>query len=161
MSDVTLAETTTPDIESKSIDTNLIKTFIDEGTLLAAIEKNGYSSYEKIIFVSFHDGLCRILLLGSCPACSSLFMRNICLIRFTRQCVSPILMNHFADVKKINPVLSFDNDIADIITSIGGYVSYPVQVSKPDYFHEKKNFYWIFTLLLTRVVKCFSKRRKS
>ena len=140
MSDVTVAKTTSFDDELKSINANLIKSFINEGTLLAAIEQNGYSSYEKILFVSFRDGLCRILLLGSCPACSSLFMRNICLIRFTRECVSPILMNHFSDVKKINPVLSFDNDITGIITSIGGHVSYPVHVSKPDYFHEKKRF---------------------
>ena len=69
-------------------------------------------------------------------------------------------MNHFADVKKINPVLSFDNDIADIITSIGGYVSYPVQVSKPDYFHEKKKFLLDFHPFVDTRCKMFFKKEK-
>ena len=107
----------------------VIQSYIEDGNLASSLRGEGCPSFPILRFVSYQDGVVRLLVGGDCPGCDSPWLRNICNRKFCKS-ATEVMQKAIPSVRDVVPVYTFDDDFITITHDFGYTIRFPV---KPKY----------------------------
>ena len=117
-----------------------IQRFINNGDLRDECIRREFHPFPSMKFVSFDDGVVRILLSGRCPTCECLHMRDVCIFNYNLTVTTPIIKDLFSMVQEIIAVSTTDEDFEVAVALAGGVVRYPYESNIEGSFYKVKQF---------------------
>ena len=118
-----------------------LRMFINGGHLQTVLRTNNLSSFSILKYVSYVNRTLRLLVCGDCPGCSSRVVRNICNVHFCNT-VLTVMLPRFPRLLHVKPVLTHENDIAQVVNS------YDLQITHPIVRDEPKSAYAVMKVML-------------
>ena len=121
-----------------------VKAFLEDGNLeINILNQLGFEGVPKVKMVSLtQDGNLKILVHGKCPCCEVKHVRNICNVRFTNNCVKPVVLGKFKQVKNVSCLLTYDGDFEEQVRKLGGNVKLAPETEKRMKFFEFECFFF-------------------
>ena len=86
---------------------NNIRLFTEDGKLPKILTATDIPIFPILRFLSFNEGIIRILVGGECVGFTAPFIKNTCNVQFANQCFM-IFRERFTAVEKVIPVLTHD-----------------------------------------------------
>ena len=126
--------------DTTSLTTNLLRTYINDGLFSSLAASQGNKVMPIIRFVSYIDGVVRVLVGGVCPSCGVHHLRDTCNVRYCKEVVTPILKQRFDTIKGSIPVLHTDSDLESIALQNNINISTPHSSEKSLTFYEQQKF---------------------
>ena len=139
---------------------NVITAYINDGNLSSTLNAEGCSCFPIVKFVSFRNGVVRILVAGDCPGCDSPWLRDICNKKF---CLAATMVTSRAipQVTKLQPVFTFDHDFSSIVASFGYRIRYPIHSTDEKRMTEVLKMMMDFHPLVQSYTKILSRRGEN
>lgn len=117
----------------------LLKEYINEGTLTTDLINEKKPIFDIILYVSYNENKkLRLWICGECPHCNSCHIRNTCNCKFINDVIFPIINKKFTYVNNITPILSSDKDFYDIVNHFSGIVTHLDFRDKNKFYHLKR-----------------------
>ena len=88
---------------------NNIRSFVEDGELPRILTAIDILIFPILRFLSFNEGVLRILVGGECVGYTVPFIKNTCNVQFANQCFM-ICREHFTAVEKVIPGFTHDED---------------------------------------------------